>query len=96
MTVVVFFKIPLCFYWFSRLTNSHARFASARSRKHGLAQYMTILLVLGRRAVSLPAVLQNPETRVLLEAGSPDTKPEIQVPSAWPTLLGSRWTGHTH
>jgi choline dehydrogenase len=26
---------------------------------------------------------------LLLEAGGPDTKPEIQVPSVWPTLLGS-------
>ncbi|WP_127083049.1 GMC family oxidoreductase [Dulcicalothrix desertica] len=33
---------------------------------------------------------EDPNTRVLLlEAGGPDTKPEIQVPSAWPTLLGS-------
>ena len=33
---------------------------------------------------------EDPNTRVLLlEAGGPDTKPEIQVPSAWPTLQGS-------
>ena len=34
---------------------------------------------------------EDPNTKVLLlEAGSPDTKPELEVPSVWPTtLLGS-------
>lgn len=33
---------------------------------------------------------EDPETTVLLlEAGNPDTKPEIQTPGAWTSLLGT-------
>ena len=70
---------------------THARFASAGSGKHGMARYDYIVIGAGSAgSVVANRLTEDPETRVLLlEAGSPDTKPEIQVPLAWPTLLGS-------